>query len=723
MSVSPSPLPTGARHRLPVILQAEVAECGLASVAMVALYHGHRFEMSDLRRRVPISSKGATLPSLINIAQALQLDSRALKLDMDALDQLALPCVLHWDMNHFVVLKRIGRRTIVIHDPAVGERRMTPREFSKHFTGVALELTPAADFRPVNVRQPLRLRQLLGHVIGLRRGVAQVLGLGLALEIVAIALPFQLQWIVDQALLAADRDLIAALSGGFLLLVLLQAGIAALRGWLIATLSTHLNFQWLGNVFAHLLKLPISYFDKRHLGAIQSYFGSITQIQHTLTTGFAQALVDGVLVVGTAAMMALYSPGLTAVAVAAVALYAGIRAWVFRSLRDATAERIVCEGKQQTHFLETVRGIQAVRLFGRDNERRMGWMNMLADEFNAQLRMEKLGVVQRTANIAIFGVETVIVVWLAGLAVLRTEFTLGMLFAFLAYKAQFSLRMAALVDKLFEFSMLRLHTERVADIVQSAPERDDVAAELDLSRTDTSIELRGVSFCYSPTEPDVLTDINLTIAAGECVAITGASGGGKTTLTKLILGLFEPTTGEVRLGGHPLRRIGLKNYRSLIGTVMQDDTLYTGSIADNISFFDPQPDAARIEACARMAAVHAEILEMPMAYNSLVGDIGSGLSGGQKQRICLARALYRQPRILVLDEATSHLDVLNERSINETIKAMKLTRIIIAHRPETIDMADRVIVLEHGRVARDFTVAGPHAPASNGPAAEQRQPR
>jgi ATP-binding cassette subfamily B protein RaxB len=350
-------------------------------------------------------------------------------------------------------------------------------------------------------------------------------------------------------------------------------------------------------------------------------------------------------------------------------------------------------------------------------------MNMLADEFNAQLRMEKLGVVQRTANIAIFGIETVIVVWLAGLAVLRTEFTLGMLFAFLAYKAQFSLRMAALVDKLFEFSMLKLHTERVADIVQTAPERDDVTAELDLSRTDTSIELRGVSFCYSPTEADVLTDINLTIAAGECVAITGASGGGKTTLTKIILGLFEPTTGEVRLGGHPLRRIGLKNYRSLIGTVMQDDTLYTGSIADNISFFDPQPDAARIEACARMAAVHAEILEMPMAYNSLVGDIGSGLSGGQKQRICLARALYRQPRILVLDEATSHLDVLNERSINETIKAMKLTRIIIAHRPETIDMADRVIVLEHGRVARDFTVAGPHTPADNGLASEQRQPR
>lgn len=697
---------TGGRHRLPVIIQSEVAECGLASVAMVALYHGHRFEMGDLRRRVPISSKGATLQSLITIAEALKLETRALKLDVDQLDQLTLPCVLHWDMNHFVVLERVGRRVIVVHDPAVGKRHMAPKEFAKHFTGVALEMTPAADFQPVNVRQPLSLRALMGRIIGLRRGMAQLLGLGLALEVVAVAMPFQLQWIVDQALLAADRGLIAALSVGFGLLVLLQAGIAALRGWLIACLSTRLNFQWLGNVFAHLLKLPITYFEKRHLGTVQSYFGSITHIQHTLTTSFAQAVVDGVLVLGTAAMMSFYSLQLTAIASLAVLLYGVVRWLALRSLRDATAEEIVCDAKQHTHFLETVRGIQAVRLFGRDNERRMGWMNMLADQFNARLRIEKIGVVRQTANILIFGLENVLVIWLAGLAVLRTEFTLGMLFAFMAYKVQFSQRVSALTDKLFEFSMLRLHTERLADIVQTPPERDDVAAELDLSSVDASIELHGISFRYSPTEPEVLSEISLNIRAGECVAITGASGCGKTTLTKILLGLFEPSAGEVRLGGQPLRRIGVKNYRALIGTVMQDDTLYSGSIADNICFFDPQPDAARIEQCARLAAVHDEIIDMPMGYNSLVGDIGSGLSGGQKQRIYLARALYRRPRILVLDEATSHLDVFNERSINETIKAMNLTRIIVAHRPEAIDMADRVIVLEEGRVARDFSTVG-----------------
>jgi ATP-binding cassette, subfamily B, bacterial CvaB/MchF/RaxB len=684
---------TGKKHHLPIVLQTEAAECGLACMAMVAQYHGHRFSLNDLRRQLPISSKGVTLASVLNMAQALQLEGRAVKLDLNGLAQLRLPCVLHWDMNHFVVLKRMGRQHLVLHDPAVGERRLTLDEVGKHFSGVALELSPATDFKPVDVRQPLRLSALIGRVMGLRRGVAQILGLALALELLAMAMPFQLQWVIDQALLAADRDLMAALSVGFLLLVLLQAGIGALRGWLIATLATHLNFQWLGHVFGHLLKLPMAYFEKRHLGAIQSYFGSVTHIQRTLTTGFTQAVVDGVLVIGTFIMMLVYAPKLAALALLAVVIYAVVHAVLFRRLRLATAEQIVCNARQHTHFLETVRGIQGVRLFGRESERRMGWMNLLADEFNAHLRAEKTTVAQRTAHVLLFGVEGVVVIWLAALAVLRTELTLGMFFAFLAYKTQFSLRMAALVDKLFELSMLRLHAERLADIVLAEPERDDVPTELNLERIDAQIELRDVSFRYSPTEAEVLRHVNLTIAAGECVAITGASGCGKTTLAKIMLGLLEPTSGEVLLGGHPLRRLGLKNYRAIVGTVMQDDTLYTGSIADNIAFFAPQPDEARIEKSAHMAAVHDEIMRMPMGYQTLVGDIGTGLSGGQKQRIYLARALYRQPRILVLDEATSHLDVTNEQHINHTVRALNLTRIVIAHRPDTIAMADRVIEL------------------------------
>jgi ATP-binding cassette, subfamily B, bacterial CvaB/MchF/RaxB len=404
------------------------------------------------------------------------------------------------------------------------------------------------------------------------------------------------------------------------------------------------------------------------------------------------------MVVGTLAMMLLYSGTLAAVSLAAVLIYAALRWSLFGALRGATAEEIIHAAKQQTHFLETASGIQSVRLFGRGDQRRAGWMNMLADEFNAGLRVQRFRIGHETAQTLLFGLERVLVVWLAARAVMAGDFTVGMLFAYIAYKDQFATRVTALIDKASELFMLRLHGERVADIVLCETEAADPQsdAELDLSRLRPCIELRDVSYRYSPTEPWVLEHVNLRVEAGECLAITGASGCGKTTLVKIMLGLLAPTHGEVLLGGKPIRRLGLQNYRRLIGTVMQEDRLFTGSLADNICFFDQRPDMDRIEACARLASVDDEIVDMPMGYNTLVGDIGTGLSGGQKQRILLARALYREPRILVLDEATSHLDIGNEQHINRAVSAMALTRVIVAHRPETIAMAERVVTMTTG---------------------------
>jgi len=698
-----SHLRLGHGNRLPVMLQTEATECGLVCLAMVAGYYGFHTNLSTLRRQFSISLKGITLRGIIDIAKALKLSSRPLQLDLDHVVQLKLPCILHWDMNHFVVLKEVGGQVAVVHDPAVGERRMPLAEFAKHFTGVALELTPTAEFAPARPMQRFTLLSLMGQVTGLKRGLAQVMLLALALEVTAIVAPFYMQWLVDHALLSADHDLVTVLGVGFILLVVIQASIGAVRGWVMSVLSTSLNFQWLGNVFTHLFKLPLEYFEKRHVGDIVSRFGSISTIQRTLTTGFVQAIVDGLLVIGTCSMMAIYSLPLAGIAVVAVVLYALLRLAMYRPLRDATTEQIIHAAKQQSHFMETTRGIQSVRLFGRNEERRMGWMNMLADQFNSDLRVQRIGISYQTANTFLFGVERVIIIWMAALAVLRNEFSVGMLFAFIAYKDQFSTRVASLIDKLFELRMMRLHGERVADIVLSKVEETDEVGEVPVDHLHPDISVKGLCYRYAAAEPAVLQGIDLDIAAGECVAIAGASGCGKTTLAKLLLGLLPPTEGEVSLGGTPIQKLGLANYRRVVGTVMQDDTLFTGSIADNICFFDPFPDQAWIEEVAKMAAVHDEIMAMPMAYNSLVGEIGSGMSGGQKQRILLARALYKRPKILLLDEATSHLDVGNEKLVNDAVRNMAMTRIIIAHRPETISMAKRVIVLEQGRIVRDLT--------------------
>jgi ATP-binding cassette subfamily B protein RaxB len=653
-----------------------------------------------MRRRFSISVKGTTLKELIKTAQSLLLHARPLKFGIERLGDLKLPCVVLWDLSHFVVLKEVRTSSIILHDPAVGERQFPMREASLRLSGVALELTPSASFSKKVETRKVPLSSLVGRVVGLKAGLIRLLILGAAMQVCALLAPFYLQWVVDEALVASDQDLVTVLALGFLAIAVIQTAIGAVRSWITTALSTDLNFQWLGNAFAHLLKLPLQYFEKRHLGDIASRFGSIQSIQRSLTTQFVEAVLDGLLVLATLAVMLLYSPALSAVAVSAVALYALARWGLFHSLREATTQQIEHAARQQTLLLESIQGVQSIRLFGRSEERRICWMNALADQVNAELRIARLSISYQSISSFLLNVERVIVIWLAAFLVIDGRFSVGMLLAFLSYKDQFSHRIASLIDKVAEFRMLRLHAERVADIILTPCEQDERQQSIDHATVMPSIELRNVSFRYGDGEPLVIDDLNLFVPPGQCLAVAGASGCGKTTLVKLLLGLLVPTQGKIFFGGKELTQWGMGNYREMVGTVMQDDQMFSGSIADNISFFDSAPDQQRIEVCARLAAIEREISSMPMCYHTLIGDLGTGISGGQKQRILLARALYKQPRALVMDEATSHLDLENEHLVNAAIQKLPLTRVMIAHRPETISMAHRVVVLESGRIVR-----------------------
>lgn len=695
----------GLGRRLPVIFQTEAAECGLACLAMVASYHGFHLDLTTLRHRFQVSLKGSTLAQLIQIGAALQLGSRPLRVDLEELRQLKVPCILHWDLNHFVVLKRVATNSIVVHDPAFGVRKLSYAEVSKHFTGVALELTPAVGFTPQRPTQRLKLRTLFGKVTGFKRSALQILLVALVLEVFALVYPFFLQWVIDHVLISADRDLLTTLGIGFLLLVVLQQGVSALRSWVVMYMSATLNVQWVANVFSHLLRLPVPFFEKRHLGDVVSRFGSIETIQRTLTTSFIEAIIDGVMALVTLAMMLLYSPLLTAVSGAAVALYGLLRwAW-YQPLRTATEEQIVHLAKQQGHFLETVRGVRSIKLFNRLDERRSGWTNLVVDQVNATLRTQRLTLAYRVLNGLLFGVERIAVIWMGALLVLDNTFSVGMLLAFVAYKDHFATRMSSLIDKGVEVKMLQLQGERLADIVLSAPEDDAGPAVGGRVQVEPSVQIRDVCFRYADSEPYVLEGCSLDIASGESVAIVGPSGCGKTTLLKIMLGILDPTGGEILIGGVSVRQLGLHTVRKMVGTVMQDDQLFAGSIADNICFFDSGPDHAHLEACAQLAAIHEEIMAMPMGYNTLIGDMGAALSGGQKQRILLARALYIRPQLLFLDEATSHLDVGLEHTVNAAVQRLQLTRVVIAHRPETIKSAERVVVLNAGKIVENRSIA------------------
>ncbi|WLA07866.1 peptidase domain-containing ABC transporter [Xanthomonas translucens] len=684
-----------------VIIQSEASECALASLAVIAHVHGMQLSLPELRRRFPLSLKGAKLNQLVRTAQQLGFSTRPLRLEMQHLDELKLPCILHWDLNHFVVLAKVSKSKLTILDPAVGERKLSINEVSRHFTGVALELTPAADFKPQKAAPSISARQLTGPISGLWGALSQIFLLSAALQVFVVLAPFYMQWVVDQALVSADRDLLVVLGLGFGLALLLQVGIGLLRGWSVVYLSSKLGLQWMGNVFAHLLKLPLDFFEKRHLGDVTSRMSSVQTIQHTLTTSFVEAIIDGLMAVVTLALMLVYSWKLALVTLLTVVLYLGIRAVAYRPMRERTEQQLVAAAKQQSHLLESLRGMQSLKVAGEEALRRSSYDNLLNDTVNQDVKLARMSLGFNTASQLVFGIERIAVIWIGARLALDNVFSVGMLVAYLAYKDQFAMRVSGLIDKWVEFRMLRLHGERLADIVLTPPEDDHALPEA-LPPAEPRIEVEGLSFRYAAGEPWVVKECSFAIEPGESVAIIGASGCGKTTLVKLLLGLLKPSEGVIRIGGHDLHKLGPRNVRAIVGAVMQDDQLFAGSIADNIGFFDPDFDLERVEAAARLAAVHEDIAAMPMGYHSLIGDMGSSLSGGQKQRVILARALYRQPKLLFLDEATSHLDVLRERLVNDAVKQLKLTKVIVAHRPETIASADRVLVMEQGRIVQEL---------------------
>ncbi|KTD16127.1 peptidase domain-containing ABC transporter [Legionella jordanis] len=679
--------------RLPVILQDEIAECGHACVAMICNFWGQDLDLHAVRRVNKPTQKGINLLVLKDLFQQLGFTSRALKISLEELKQLKTPAILHWNMNHFVVLKQIKKNSIIIHDPALGRRECKMSEVSNSFTGIALEIEKSHGFTEIKAKNKLSLVDLLKTVRGINKFVCLLIVLSLSIEMLTLFNPLFLQHVTDNVLGASNPNNLYALAAGFILLILIQVFTEYIRGNMVIYLTNHLTEQFSANLVQHLLKLPLNFFQNRHKGDIQARVQSIDHIQRKISTDFVNAVLDGFMILINLAVMMIYSRLLSFVVLVSLTFYLLIRIISYRLLRQYTESSVILHAKTASVFLETLQGILPVKSFLKEGVRFNTWRNNYINSLNADIRVSRMQVVYQVLNQLLFQIEPILIICIGVSLVFANQFSVGMLMAFLSYRLMLVNKASSLIQNLTDYKLISIQLNRLGDIIFQEPELIHTGKGA-IEEVKGSLTLKNISFKYHANEKAVLNNINFEVNAGEKIVITGPSGCGKTTLLKVMMGLFEVSEGEICIDQVPIKEFGIKNYRNLTASVMQEDVLLSGSILENISFFDEGDVSMEdIYHSAKLACIHDTIIQLPMGYETLIGELGASLSGGQKQRILLARALYKKPKLLFLDEATSHLDVENEKAINNALKSLNMTQIVIAHRKETISMADKVIQL------------------------------
>lgn len=619
--------------------------------------------------------------------------TRALSLELDELGALKTPCILHWDFSHFVVLVSVKRNRYVLHDPASGRRNVGLEEMTQYFTGVALEVWPGSEFSAETTQNRIHLRSLINSIYGIKSTLAKIFCLSVVIEAINLIMPVGTQLVMDHAIPAEDRGLLTLISAGLMFFILLRAATGMLRAWSSLVMGTLINVQWQSGLFNHLLRLPLAYFERRKLGDIQSRFGSLDTLRATFTTSVVGAIMDSIMVVGVFVMMLLYGGYLTWIVLGFTTVYVLIRLVTYSYHRQISEETLVRGARASSYFMETLYGIATVKIQGMAERRRTHWLNLKIDAINSGIKLTKMDLFFGGINTFVAACDQVAILWLGTSLVIDNQMTIGMFVAFGSFRGQFSDRVASLTNFLLQLRMVSLHNERIADI--ALHEKEEKKPELDIvvDMSPVSLETTDLSYRYDSQSAPVFSGLYLSVTAGESVAITGTSGAGKTTLMKVLCGLFEPDTGKVLVNGTDIRQLGINNYHRMIACVMQDDRLFSGSIRENICRFSEEMDETWMIECARASYIHDVIMKMPMGYETLIGELGEGLSGGQKQRIFIARALYRRPCILFMDETTSSLDTDSERFVNVAIKNMNITRIIIAHRETTLRTVDRVILI------------------------------
>lgn len=665
---------------------------------MVAAYFGNTTDLTSLRRRFGTSLTGENLASLIRVADALHLSGRALRCSLSELARLQQPCILHWGFNHFVVLKKVTSTRLLVHDPAGGALSLSFAEADAKFTGVVLEVAPTRDFLQRKPVRRLKLTDLVVIDLSFSRSVSIALVLAVVSELLLLVMPFYLQTVIDQVLTRGDHLLLPALALGFVVIAVFQLVASVLRQLTFQFLSQVTVFSLASRVLRHLLRLPVSWFRARRTGDIQQRLRSLAGIQSFMTESLPALVLDCVFLVIVVVLMVAYSPALAFVVVATAGLYLLWRMLIFPAMLEQTGKVVRADAATQSHLLESLRSIQSIKMCSGESRRTIDWQNHFVRRINTQIRAGNLAIADGAVHQALFQGLHIGVIFLLARQVQRGEMSIGTLSAFVAYAAMFVTRAGGIVNRIFEYRLLQVPLDRLADIVFNEVEAPQGEPD-DRSRLTGNLMAGKLTFTHPGSDTPLLSDVSVNVARGELIAICGCSGSGKSTLLRLFAGIEKPSSGVLCYDGKPVSKWPQAAVRRSIATVFHDDALISGSIAENIALFDPARSDKRIRRMAGLAAVDSAIEALPMGYETPIGDLGSALSTGQVQRLLFARALYRRPALLLLDEFTSGLDADTERLVLRSLVRLPATRIVVTHSPAVLRAADRVFELRAGKLA------------------------
>ncbi len=692
------------------ILQSTATDCGLACMAMILQAHGSTVNLEGLRKSVHASAQGVSVMQLLATADTFGLFGRAVKVELDALSALALPAILHWNFNHYVVLERVNGDTATILDPSKGRMAMPMARLSKHFTGVAVEFTRLPDFKAVIQLVGVSISDLWTRLDGWRSSAVLVAAISIIIQLGIVVAPLFMSVIIDQAIATRSVEMLEAIlfatAGAHVIVV---AG-ELIRRHLLLALGTGLIAQLNLNLVNHLLRLPYGFFQQSRLNDVLSRIESIRDVKGALTEGAIPFVIDGLFSIFILVSFMFLSPALASIMLVFFAAFALTRVWSYKKLRIMNELVQDRNAEERSQIMDTLRGIQTVKVLNAESARLSAWHGANLAALESVQVQQRYQAVMRASNSGMAALELIIITGLAAMLAIKGTISVGLLFSIVALRQQFRERAYPLIERVLELKLLHARLQRLSSIVTTPKEYEtDTDAPPALDMANLSIDICNLHFQYAPQGARLFQGLDLHVAPGCFIAIKGKSGLGKSTLIRVLLGLVTPEEGRILIGGIPLEGATVSAFRNIAAAVMQDDQLFGGTLFDNISGFDPNASIERIHEAARLACVHDDILAMPADYFGQVGDMGASLSGGQRQRILLARALYRKPRILFLDEGTANLDLACEAQIIQNIRQLGITVICVAHRARALEVADEVYELREGKLRRE------EAPAAETP--------